>query len=348
MQNVLFRLSETPGEIRCAGPRASGSDTEEVLGELGIGPDEVRGAAADGGGVSRRLDPRPGCTCPVTGPNCWPRPGRRGRRGGDRPGGRRAGGPEGRGARPHRRAARRACRRTTACRSGSGSTRARTEHGRRRRRRARRPPARRPAGAEGRRSPAEIREVAERTGAPLQSCSRALGVERARDWPSAHGWSSASGSARPTSRRTCWSDRDEGLTWARGPRRGGGRAPPGCPSPVQSVWTDVARPGRAAGQQRDRPRHGLLRPLGHPPAPDRPSSTRRSRRSAEEIAARATPSSTTAAAGGRARGGRRARRPTAGSSTPPSCARARTVLDRAGAERTARSRRHRPRAGEAP
>jgi formyl-CoA transferase len=40
MQNVLFRLSETPGEVRSAGPTI-GQHTEEVLGELGIGPDEV-------------------------------------------------------------------------------------------------------------------------------------------------------------------------------------------------------------------------------------------------------------------------------------------------------------------
>jgi crotonobetainyl-CoA:carnitine CoA-transferase CaiB-like acyl-CoA transferase len=40
MQNVLFRLSETPGEVRSAGP-SIGQHTEEVLGELGIGPDEV-------------------------------------------------------------------------------------------------------------------------------------------------------------------------------------------------------------------------------------------------------------------------------------------------------------------
>jgi formyl-CoA transferase len=40
MQNVLFRLSETPGEIRHAGP-ALGQHTEEVLGEYGITPDRL-------------------------------------------------------------------------------------------------------------------------------------------------------------------------------------------------------------------------------------------------------------------------------------------------------------------
>jgi crotonobetainyl-CoA:carnitine CoA-transferase CaiB-like acyl-CoA transferase len=40
MQNVIFRLSDTPGEIRSAGP-AIGQHTEEVLGDLGIDADEV-------------------------------------------------------------------------------------------------------------------------------------------------------------------------------------------------------------------------------------------------------------------------------------------------------------------
>lgn len=35
MQNVLYRMSETPGEIRFTG-RALGADTDEVLGEIGI------------------------------------------------------------------------------------------------------------------------------------------------------------------------------------------------------------------------------------------------------------------------------------------------------------------------
>ena len=40
MQNVLFRLSDTPGAIRWSG-RAKGADTDAVLGELGIGADEL-------------------------------------------------------------------------------------------------------------------------------------------------------------------------------------------------------------------------------------------------------------------------------------------------------------------
>jgi formyl-CoA transferase len=35
MQNVLFRLSETPGEVRWSGPRL-GEHNEEVYGELGV------------------------------------------------------------------------------------------------------------------------------------------------------------------------------------------------------------------------------------------------------------------------------------------------------------------------
>ena len=40
MQNVLFRLSETPGEVRWTG-RAHGADTDEVLGELGLSPEDI-------------------------------------------------------------------------------------------------------------------------------------------------------------------------------------------------------------------------------------------------------------------------------------------------------------------
>jgi len=40
MQNVLFRLSETPGDIRWAG-RAHGRDTDDVLADIGITPDQL-------------------------------------------------------------------------------------------------------------------------------------------------------------------------------------------------------------------------------------------------------------------------------------------------------------------
>lgn len=42
MQNVLFRMLGTPGEVRWAGRRL-GQDTEAVLGEIGIGPERVAG-----------------------------------------------------------------------------------------------------------------------------------------------------------------------------------------------------------------------------------------------------------------------------------------------------------------
>ena len=40
MQNVLFRLSDTPGSIRFAG-RPLGADTDEILGELGVESSEL-------------------------------------------------------------------------------------------------------------------------------------------------------------------------------------------------------------------------------------------------------------------------------------------------------------------
>ena len=40
MQNVLFRLSETPGTIRWTGRRI-GQDNEQAYGELGLSPEEI-------------------------------------------------------------------------------------------------------------------------------------------------------------------------------------------------------------------------------------------------------------------------------------------------------------------
>jgi crotonobetainyl-CoA:carnitine CoA-transferase CaiB-like acyl-CoA transferase len=47
MQNVLFRLSRTPGAIRWAA-RAHGADTDAILGEIGCGPEQIAALRADG------------------------------------------------------------------------------------------------------------------------------------------------------------------------------------------------------------------------------------------------------------------------------------------------------------
>ncbi|GGW32532.1 CaiB/BaiF CoA transferase family protein [Streptomyces xantholiticus] len=47
MQNVLFRLSETPGGIRWAG-RPHGADTEEVLAEVGLTPADITALRTQG------------------------------------------------------------------------------------------------------------------------------------------------------------------------------------------------------------------------------------------------------------------------------------------------------------
>ncbi|MFD7231876.1 CaiB/BaiF CoA transferase family protein [Streptomyces sp. NPDC059881] len=47
MQNILFRLSETPGGIRWAG-RPHGADTDTVLGELGLTPGRIAGLRDEG------------------------------------------------------------------------------------------------------------------------------------------------------------------------------------------------------------------------------------------------------------------------------------------------------------
>lgn len=47
MQNVLFRLSATPGRVRWGG-RAPGADTDEVLAELGLEPGEIIRLRKDG------------------------------------------------------------------------------------------------------------------------------------------------------------------------------------------------------------------------------------------------------------------------------------------------------------
>ena len=47
MQNVMFRLSDSPGSIRFTGRRL-GQDNEQVYGELGLDPGRIAGLRADG------------------------------------------------------------------------------------------------------------------------------------------------------------------------------------------------------------------------------------------------------------------------------------------------------------
>ncbi|MGO4692469.1 CaiB/BaiF CoA transferase family protein [Glaciibacter sp. 2TAF33] len=47
MQNILFRMSDTPGTIRHTG-RAHGADTQEVLGELGYSAEQIAGLRETG------------------------------------------------------------------------------------------------------------------------------------------------------------------------------------------------------------------------------------------------------------------------------------------------------------
>ena len=47
MQNVLFRLSATPGAIRWAG-RPHGADTDEVLTGLGLSPADLAALREEG------------------------------------------------------------------------------------------------------------------------------------------------------------------------------------------------------------------------------------------------------------------------------------------------------------
>ena len=76
MQNVLFRMSETPGTIRHTG-RAHGADTEEVLARARLHPAADRRAArrrarSDAGPLLRNSSGStlpPGCTCPAARPD---------------------------------------------------------------------------------------------------------------------------------------------------------------------------------------------------------------------------------------------------------------------------------------
>ena len=47
MQNLMFRLSGSPGEIRWPG-RRHGADTDAVLGELGLGAADIAALREEG------------------------------------------------------------------------------------------------------------------------------------------------------------------------------------------------------------------------------------------------------------------------------------------------------------
>ena len=104
--------------------------------------------------------------------------------------------------------------------------------------------------------PGAVREVAEHTGARLQVLlESARGLSRAAELATAHELVHGLGLGEADLAADLLVDRDEGLRWARGAVVVTARAA-GLPSPVQSVWTDVAdldglrassRAGRATG-----------------------------------------------------------------------------------------------------
>lgn len=117
------------------------------------------------------------------------------------------------------------------------------------------------SGADGLRLPRVedadvVRDVADATRLPLQLLlETALGLARASELATAHPLVGGIGLGEADLAADLLVDRDEGLRWARGAVVVAARAA-GLPSPVQSVWTDVADvdglrtsslAGRAAG-----------------------------------------------------------------------------------------------------
>ena len=130
--------------------------------------------------------------------------------------------------------------------------------------------------------PGELRRVAYLLGVPVYPLiESALGVENALALATATRWSGGSRWARRISWPTCGR---AARPWpGRGRASSSRRAPPGCPSPAQSVWTavrdlDGLRADTEAGREAR-----VLRPLGHPPVAD-PRRPPGLRPDAEEIA----------------------------------------------------------------
>ncbi|MCZ2859110.1 HpcH/HpaI aldolase/citrate lyase family protein [Blastococcus sp. VKM Ac-2987] len=88
--------------------------------------------------------------------------------------------------------------------------------------------------------PVEVRAVGDRVGVPMQLLlESARGLWRAHELAGAHELVAGIGLGEADLAADLLVDRDEGLRWARGTVVVAARAA-GLPSPVQSVWTDVA------------------------------------------------------------------------------------------------------------
>lgn len=192
--------------------------------------------------------------------------------------------------------------------------------------------------------PEEVREVAERTAAPLQLLlETARGLWRARELGEAHELVAGIGLGEADLAADLLVDRDEGLAWARGAVVAAARAA-GLPSPVQSVWTDVGDPdGLRASSEVGRASGFFGRSVIHPRQIDTVHDVYTP--SAEEVGAAEAIVATAAEAA--ARGEVAALDANGRFVDPAVVARARTVLDRAGQGRLVPSAPA-PRPGEVP
>ena len=146
--------------------------------------------------------------------------------------------------------------------------------------------------------PAVVRDVAEEAGLPLYLLlENALGLSRALELARSHELVQGIGLGEADLAADLRADADEGLTWARGAVVVAARAA-GLPSPVQSVWTDVADlDGLRASSLAGRAMGFFGRSVVHPsqvavvhevftPTADELAAARQVIRSAEEAAVR--------------------------------------------------------------
>ncbi len=122
--------------------------------------------------------------------------------------------------------------------------------------------------------PAVVREVGDRAGLPMQLLvESAAGLARAADLATAHPLVAGLGLGEADLSADLRVTGDEGLAWARGWVVVAARAA-GLPSPVQSVYTDVADLAGLRAEHRARPGDRFRRPVGGASAPD-PRGARR-------------------------------------------------------------------------